>query len=102
MRSLRLSSGIYIYIYMDLKEWNNLEELGHWNACMFAAGCVSGPYQSLHTSHCAVGMPQRVSEPVHSIAGLSVPVETDSNAGAVEGQRQSGHEEEAEEENGSQ
>lgn len=48
-------------------------------------------YQFLHSCHRAVGVAQGVRQPVHSVTGLAVPIETNSNAGA-EGRQRGGEE----------
>lgn len=58
--------------------------------------CFNGSseyYQFLHSCHRAVGVAQGVRQPVHSVTGLAVPIETNSNAGAegeTKGRRGSG------------
>lgn len=42
------------------------------------------PHQFLHAGNSAVGVAQRVSESVNSVTGLSIPIETNGNASAVE------------------
>lgn len=42
------------------------------------------PHQFLDAGNSTVGMAQRVSEPIDSIAGLAIPIETNGNASTVE------------------
>lgn len=47
-------------------------------------------HQLLHPSDCVVSMAQGVRQPIHSIASLAVPIETDGNASAAGTQKQGG------------
>lgn len=47
-----------------------------------------GAHPVLHTGHGAVGVAQRVRQPVDAVAGLPIPVEAHSNSSTVEEEKQ--------------
>lgn len=50
--------------------------------------CVGKSHQFLHSRHGAVGMAQRVRQPIHSVTCLAVSVETNCYASAEEGDKE--------------
>lgn len=50
--------------------------------------CFWGAHPVLDAGHSAVGVAQRVRQPVHAVAGLPIPVEAHGNSSTAEEEKQ--------------